>query len=390
VGTIPLRVAGDVPPNIPHLPSSQHTAIDNGAMDGFAKLAGCTVKNNYACYTSSAQSGIPNLWSLATQFTVADRFFSECTSASAVAHIDFGDAGAGADPHHSTCSAGFIGDNPKGFNFRPGTDGGCTSSLTANWLGPNRVATRKRICIPFANGTLLDGTGTEVPYEQNLFSQLHNAGVSEQEYASTAGWDTCRYFSECISQASIAKPSQLINDANKGTLATFSLVLPNGTGGKTSQHNGTSMLVGDNWLGKAISAIETGPDWPHVAIIVTYDDCGCFYDHVAPPAGTGWGLRMPAVIIGPYARPNWTDHTPSSFASVVHFVDDVAGQPPLNTRVAAASDLAEAFDLTQTPIQPAVLHQTTIPASTVRYLRTHDPAKAAYLDPFEEAADADG
>ena len=58
------------------------------------------------------------------------------------------------------------------------------------------------------------------------------------------------------------------------------------TGG-TSQHNGTSMVVGDNWIGEEVSAIQNGPDGPSTTIFIYYDDCGCFYDHVAPPAGLG-------------------------------------------------------------------------------------------------------
>ncbi|MCU1428940.1 MAG: phosphoesterase, partial [Actinomycetia bacterium] len=318
-------------------------------------------------------------------------FFSECTSASAVAHMDFGDGGAGSSLGRHTCSAGFAGDNPTSFVFKNGTAGGCTSKLTANWVDVNGHKSMQRVCVPFADQVLLDGTSTPVPYETNLLSQLRAAGTSVQEYASSSGWDTCRYFSECISTAgAVVKPVQLLSDASAGTLPTYSLVLPNGPGAKTSQHNGASMIEGDNWMGKAISAIENGPDWGHVAIIVTYDDCGCFYDHVPPPAATGWGLRMPMVIVSPYARPSWTDHTPGSFASIVHFIDNVAGVAPLNSRVAGAYDLSGSFDLTQTPITPAPLHRAAVPRSTVRYLKTHDPSSAQYLDPFEAAADAGG
>ncbi|MCU1428125.1 MAG: hypothetical protein JWL83_2125, partial [Actinomycetia bacterium] len=115
VGTIPLAPATDIPPTIPHLPSSQRTAIDNGAMDGFNQLPGCKSDKRFACYVSYREAQIPSLWSLAKQFTVADRFFSECTSASAVAHMDFGDGGAGSSLGRHTCSAGFAGDNPTSF-----------------------------------------------------------------------------------------------------------------------------------------------------------------------------------------------------------------------------------------------------------------------------------
>ena len=49
----------------------------------------------------------------------------------------------------------------------------------------------------------------------------------------------------------------------------------------------------------------SGPEWNSTAIFITYDDCGCFYDEVSPPAGLG--IRVPMVIVSPYARPGFTD-----------------------------------------------------------------------------------
>ena len=70
----------------------------------------------------------------------------------------------------------------------------------------------------------------------------------------------------------------------------YSLVLDGaGTYGDVVQHNNMSMAVGDNWIGQVVTAIEDGPDWNSTAIFITYDDCGCFYDHVTPglnPDGT--------------------------------------------------------------------------------------------------------
>ena len=57
--------------------------------------------------------------------------------------------------------------------------------------------------------------------------------------------------------------------------------------------NRVSMLKGDNWIGDMVSAIMNGPDWSSTAIFITYDECGCFYDHVPPPPGRG--LRIPMV-----------------------------------------------------------------------------------------------
>src|SRR5439155_1658622 len=91
--------------------------------------------------------------------------------------------------------------------------------------------------------------------------------------------------------------SQVIDDATNGTLPTVSIVTPTNS---KSQHNFYSMKMGDNWIGQVVQAIENGPQWSSTAIFITYDDCGCFYDHVAPPAGLG--IRVPMVIVSPYAK----------------------------------------------------------------------------------------
>ena len=85
------------------------------------------------------------------------------------------------------------------------------------------------------------------------------------------------------------------------------------------------MAVGDNWIGQVVSAIETGPDWASTAIFLTWDDCGCFYDHVAPP--TGLGIRVPMIMISPYVKAGTTDSNVASFASVLAFTETVFGLP---------------------------------------------------------------
>ncbi|MDB5163857.1 MAG: rane associated phosphoesterase [Candidatus Saccharibacteria bacterium] len=398
---IPLTQATDIVPSVGHDPNSQKTAIDGGKMDGFNKVNGCgpSASPPYACYTQYHPDQVPNLSSLARSYTITDRFFSECTAESAVAHIDLGDAGKGSQLSQGTCSANFSGANPTHFSGN-GNQGGCTSKLTAGWVDPASGAkTAQRICVPLQNGSIPDpkiGTvTTPVPWEDNLFSQLSRNNVSWKEYSSLQRWDTCRYFAECIYTQNQAKnivgTQSILTDAANGTLPTYSLLVPDGDPNpgdinETSQHNGSSMLYGDNWIGQVVSAIQNGPDWQHTAIVITYDDCGCFYDHVAPPASTTWGLRMPTVIVSPWARPNWTDHTPASFASLVHLIDNVAGLSPLNDRAASAYDLSGSFNFAQTPLAKTSLKQNTIPAASATYLKAHPAQNDPSLDSFESGA----
>jgi phospholipase C len=131
------------------------------------------------------------------------------------------------------------------------------------------------------------------------------------------------------------------------------------------------MIVGDNWIGQVVSAIENGPNWKSTAIFLTYDDCGCFYDHVPPPTGSGLGLRMPMIIISPYAKRGYTDSTVASFASILAFSEHVLGLTPLNSVDANAYNYMGAFNFNQTPLPAVRMIRSREPASSRAYLARH-------------------
>ena len=111
------------------------------------------------------------------------------------------------------------------------------------------------------------------------------------------------------------------------------------------------MALGDNWIGSVVSAIENGPDWNSTAIFITYDDCGCFYDHVAPPVN-GWGIREPMVIVSPYAKPGYTDTTHTTFSGILAYTEHIFGLSPLGENDAQAYDFHNAFNYSQAPLAP--------------------------------------
>jgi phospholipase C len=136
-----------------------------------------------------------------------------------------------------------------------------------------------------------------------------------------------------------------------------------------SQHNQDLMDVGDNWLGRVISAIQAGPDWASTAVFITYDDCGCFYDHVPPPKGLG--IRVPMVIISPYAKQGFTDSNVASFSSMLAFTEHVFGLAPLSARDASAYDFSDSFDFDQAHTAPTKLSRHRLSEAERRYLREH-------------------
>ena len=131
------------------------------------------------------------------------------------------------------------------------------------------------------------------------------------------------------------------------------------------------MLQGDNWIAEEVQASMAGPEWGSTALFVTYDDCGCFYDHVPPPAGLG--IRIPMVIISPFAKPAFTDSNVASFTSLLAFVEHTFGLAPLTSQDAEAYDYADSFDYTQRPLPPIHLVAHPLPAWEREWLRAHPP-----------------
>jgi phospholipase C len=118
-----------------------------------------------------------------------------------------------------------------------------------------------------------------------------------------------------------------------------------------------------------INMIMKSQYWSSSAIILTWDDYGGWYDHVAPPQVDQYGLgfRVPTLIISPFAKHGFVDHTLSEHASTMKFIETVFHVPSLGTRDAKASDLMEAFNFAQQP-----RHQLVMPGA---FLPNHYPLK---------------
>jgi phospholipase C len=186
-----------------------------------------------------------------------------------------------------------------------------------------------------------------------LYTTAKSSGTGGYSWAICPSIAKCLYTSQRQNQVD---RTQLFTDASNGTLPNFSVVLPDST---RSQHNQQSMQVGDNWIGQVVQAIEGSPNWSSTAIFITYDDCGCFYDHVPPPSSS-LGIREPMVIVSPYARPGYTDSATASFASLLAFTEHAFGLPALNGVDGSAYDYADSFDFNQTPVAPVTLKRTPI------------------------------
>ena len=123
-----------------------------------------------------------------------------------------------------------------------------------------------------------------------------------------------------------------------------------------SEHPPARPDAGMDYVADPVNEIMQSPYWNSTAIVITWDDYGGFYDHVAPPEVDqyGLGLRVPALIISPWAKHGYIDNTQYEFASMLKLIEDTFYVPSLGTRDVNANDMMDAFNFSQTP-QPALI-----------------------------------
>jgi len=167
----------------------------------------------------------------------------------------------------------------------------------------------------------------------------------------------------------VTSSSHFYADARAGTLPSVSWVEPND---RVSEHPPNPITAGQAFVTNAIDTIMRGPYWSSTAIFLAWDDWGGFYDHVVPPRvdSAGFGLRVPALVISPYARRGFVDHQVASFDAYAKFIEDdfLDGQrldpatdgrpdprPDVRESLPQAGDLTRDFDFTQAPRPPLIL-----------------------------------
>jgi phospholipase C len=372
---IPLREPSDRVRLVDHGNHAHRRSWHKGAMDGFNRVRGCGAAHHFGCYVQYRRRDIPNFTRLARRFVVADRIFESNGIPSWGSHLELTTGGK---------LDGFTGKNPVHVPGIPRNGWGCDSLLDAPWRpAPAAPIQMEPSCIPdqAGNGPY---RASPVQWVPTIMDRLDAASASWKLYTMLPsmasqgygiggyGWAICPTFADCLDTGQAANNVPLfdvLRDASAGTLPNFAIVTPTS---KASQHNGYSMLNGDNYIGQIMSALMHGPEWDSTAVIITYDDYGGFYDHVPAPDGTD-ALRLPFVIVSPWAKPGYTDHTYGSLDSIDAFVEHTFGLQPLTARDATAYDLHNAFDFAQSP-QPAVpMTRTPIPRDELRAIRRHPP-----------------
>lgn len=159
----------------------------------------------------------------------------------------------------------------------------------------------------------------------------------------------------------VSPETKVFADAAKGTLPAVSWVIPDL---QWSDHPITTSNLGPQWVGDVVNAIGKSPYWKSTAIVVLWDDWGGYYDNAPPKQKdyVGLGIRVPCIIISPYAKHGVVSHTPYEFGSVLKFLERTFGLASLNTTDVRSNSLEDSFDFSQKPRAFKAI-PTRVPAS---------------------------
>jgi phospholipase C len=150
-----------------------------------------------------------------------------------------------------------------------------------------------------------------------------------------------------------------------------------------SEHAPATPADGQRYVTRLIDTVMRGPDWDSTAIFLTWDDWGGFYDHVPPPRvdQNGYGIRVPAMVISPYAKRGHGDHQTLSFDAINKFIEDdfLGGQrldprtdgrpdprPDVRENEPILGDLAADFNFKRPPRPPDPLPLNPAPGPASR------------------------
>ena len=330
--TIPLGHTPDATPrDICHTWNCAVTAIDGGKMDKFDQISGGNVNGDFLSYTQLTASDIPNYYTYAQQFVLADHMFSSLHGPSFPNHL-----------YTIASQSGGAIDNPNGA-------WGCdaTAGTTVPVLKSDGTIGSVFPCFDFP--TLADGLQAA-----NISWKYYASGQGEEGYIWSAFNAINHIRNTPLWAEHVLSDKQFATDAMNGQLPAVSWLV---TDMGLSEHPPSSSCVGENWTVQQLNAVMQGADWDSTAIFLTWDDFGGFYDHVPPPLldAFGAGPRVPLLIISPYAKKGYITHTQYEFASFLRFAEERFSLQPLTARDMMANDMQNSFDFSQTPREPLIL-----------------------------------
>ena len=405
----PYHDTADVNGGGPHDAGSALADVNGGRMNGFirqrhAVRATCRNPDDPACqpggkpdvmgYHTAAE--IPNYWTYARDFVLSDHMFEPVNSWS--------------EPDHQYMVSAWSA------RCRTRSPMSCRNDI----VGPYGVTAFDRaVHQELVTGrTRIDLAWTDITwllFAHHVSWAYYVQGGTQPDCESDAA-ETCRPVRQSAATPGIWNPLPLFGDvradhqlqniqsldhyvpaARTGTLPAVSWITPSGP---DSEHPPAGVHRGQAYVTSVINAAMKGPDWKSTAIFLSWDDWGGFYDHVVPPRvdQNGYGLRVPALTISPYAKRGYIDHQTLSSDAYLKFIeDDFLGGARLNPRTDGRPDprpdvrenapilgrIEAEFNFSQAPRPPVLLatnpptDSPTIPPS----FAGHSPCRGCTTPP---------
>ena len=300
-------------------------------MDGFDQG-----KHGRWAYSQLHRAQLPNYWRWAEEFALFDNVFASAHGPSFPNHL-----------YTIAAQSGGARENPLRRGFRSMTFGcDAPERELVEVVDSEGVVEMVPPCFDFrTEGDLLDRAGIPWAYyaaEEDQRGYIWSAYAAIRRYRENPEkW-----------QRHMFPVDRVVEDIRAGRLPPVTWITPRF---ELSEHPEYSLCHGENWSTDVIDAIMRSPMWDHTAIFLTWDDYGGFYDHVPPPQvdRMGLGIRVPMLLISPYARHGHVSHELGEFSSVLRFIEDNWGLRTLTHRDREATPLLSAFDFDQEP-RPAV------------------------------------
>ena len=339
--------------DLDHKFSGYFTAWDGGKLDGFDKVPnGTGIPECLYPYQYTDPSQITPYWSMAQQYTLAEHMFTTQGSDSFTAHQDLIRGGTLVETGKSLVDL----PNCSGSKCKWGCDaphGTHTSLITK---GDNYVKFKGKGPFPCSKDFMLSYlTLRDLLDARSITWKYYVPPMSEENGKLFNAFDAIaavRYGSEWSTNIS-SPETNVISDAQNGTLPAVSWVIPDAA---NSDHPGEGQDTGPSWVASVINAIGENSDWNSTAIVVVWDDWGGLYDNEGRlnPKKYGYGglgLRVPAIIISPYARAGFISTTQYEFGSILKYIEQNWNLGSLGTSDQRAKSIIDCFNYNQSPIQ---------------------------------------
>jgi phospholipase C len=311
--------------DLPHDVDALQDQYAGGRMDGWIDaVANQSTGPDPAVMGYYDRRDIPFHWKVADDYVLFDRFFQS--------------AGAGSIPNHLFWATGTVG-NPKDYSIP-----------TTGFRMPTIFDRLEAAGIPWK--FYIDDYDPTINYKTDPFDpQVH--------WVPLLSFD--RFLKNKRLNRHIVDLDQYYEDLRKDRLPAVSFIVPSGQ----SEHPPGSLATGQRFVNSLVNGLMQSRAWPRSAFMYSYDDWGGWYDHVSPPQVDefGYGFRVPALLVSPYARRGYIDSTTLDFTSALKFIESNWNLEPLATRDARANNITSAFDFSQPPRPPELISIGTKPAA---------------------------